>query len=222
MATHTKYQYTHHMIERKIYTHTVGGKELTLELSSLAEQAHGAVIAKYGGTVVLGTVVMSHVDTNTDYLPLKVDYEERFYAAGKIIGSRFVRREGRPSEEAVLAGRLVDRTIRPLFDYRIRRDLQVVMTVLAYDPENEPEFVGLIAASAAIAVSNVPWNGPVGGVRVAKIGNEIVVNPDATKQMDPLCVFEAFVSGPKGKINMIELSGGEASEEDVAKAFAVA
>src|SRR3989344_2507684 len=210
------------MIERKTYTHTIGGKELTLELSRLAEQAHGAVIAKYGGTVVLGTVVMSHTDANTDYLPLKVDYEERFYAAGKIIGSRFIRREGRPSEDAVLAGRLVDRTIRPLFDYRIRRDLQVVMTVLAYDPDCEPEFVGLAAASAAIAISQVPWNGPVGGVRVAKVGNEFVVNPDAAKLADASCVFEAFVSGPKGKINMIELSGAEASEEDVAKAFVVA
>ena len=210
------------MIERKIYQHTIGGKELTFELSQLAEQAHGAVIAKYGGTVVLGTVVMSHTDANTDYLPLKVDYEERFYAAGKIIGSRFIRREGRPSEDAVLAGRLVDRTIRPLFDYRIRRDLQVIMTVLAYDPDCEPEFVGLAAASAAISISNVPWNGPVGGVRVAKIGNEFVVNPSAAQLADPTFVFEAFVSGPKGKINMIELSGAEASEEDVAKAFAAA
>lgn len=210
------------MIERKTYTHSIGGKELTFELSRLAEQAHGSVIAKYGGTVVLGTVVMSHADANTDYLPLKVDYEERFYAAGKIIGSRFVRREGRPSEDAVLAGRLVDRTIRPLFDYRIRRDMQVVMTVLAYDPDCEPEFVGLAAASAAIATSPVPWNGPVGGVRIAKIGSEFVVNPSAAQLADPSFVFEAFVSGPKGKINMIELSGAEATEEDIAKAFAVA
>src|SRR3989338_1258385 len=209
-------------LKRKQFKTEFAGKQLVLEVSSFAGQANAAVIGRYGDTAVLVTAVMSEKDKDADYFPLIVDYEERFYAAGKIIGSRFIRREGRPSEDAVLAGRLVDRTIRPLFDYRIRRDLQVVMTVLAYDPDCEPEFVGLAAASAAIAISQVPWNGPVGGVRVAKVGNEFVVNPDAAKLADPSCVFEAFVSGPKGKINMIELSGAEASEEDVAKAFAVA
>lgn len=193
-----------------------------LELSSLAEQANAAVLAKYGDTAVLVTAVMGGKDAPLDYLPLKVDYEERFYAAGKIIGSRFIRREGRPSEEATLAGRLVDRTIRPLFDQRIRREIQVVTTVLAYDEENEPEFLGLIATSLALGVSDIPWNGPVGGVRVAKIGKEFMVNPNSSDLRKPEWKFDSFVSGPKGRINMVELAGDEAEEADVLTAFELA
>ena len=148
-------------LNKKIFSIDIGGKPLTLEVSSLAEQANAAVVAKYGETVVLVTAVMGHHEVALDYMPLKVDYEERFYAAGKIIGSRYVRREGRPSEEAILGGRMIDRTIRPLFDARLRRELQVVVTILAYDEENEPEFLGLLAGSTALAISNIPWGGPL-------------------------------------------------------------
>ncbi|HEY4525481.1 MAG TPA: polyribonucleotide nucleotidyltransferase [Candidatus Paceibacterota bacterium] len=209
-------------INKKQFTTEVGGKKLTLEFSVLAEQANAAVLAKYGETVVLATAVMAPFEATTNYLPLKVDYEERFYAAGKIIGSRYVRREGRPSEDAMLAGRLVDRTIRPLFDQRIRRDMQVVVTVLAIDEENEPDFTGLIAASAALGISDIPWAGPVGGIRVAKIGNDFVVNPNNSRLAEKDFVFETFAAGPKDRINMIELSGMEAQESDVMHAFELA
>lgn len=205
---------------KKEFKINIGGKDLTLETSSLAEQANAAVLAKYGETVVLVTAVMGKREVALDYLPLKVDYEERFYAAGKIIGSRFIRREGRPSEDAVLSGRLVDRTIRPLFDHRLRRDVQVVATVLAYDEENDPDFVGLIGASTALSISNIPWKGPVGGLRVAKIGGELMVNP--TRTALATATYEAFASGPKDRINMIELSGKEASEDEVLAGFELA
>ena len=156
------------MLEKKQFSVEIAGKTLTIEVSSLAEQANAAVIAKYGETVVLATAVMGRKDVEIDYMPLKVDYEEKFYAAGKIIGSRYVRREGRSSEEAILAGRLVDRTIRPLFDNRVRREIQVVVTVLQIDEQNDPEFVGLLGASTALLISDIPWNGPVAGVRVAQ------------------------------------------------------
>jgi len=210
------------MIERKKYSTEVGGKTLTLEISSLAEQANAAVLARYGETVVLATVVMTKYDAEAAYLPLKVDYEEKFYAAGKIIGSRFIRREGRASEEAVLAGRLVDRVIRPLFDQRLRREIQVVVTVLAYDEENEPEFIGLIGASTALGISDIPWGGPVGGVRIAKVGNELVINPSNSQIEKNRPVFDAFVAGSKDKINMIELGGDDAKEKDVIAALHVA
>jgi polyribonucleotide nucleotidyltransferase len=204
---------------KKQFSIEVGGKPLTLEVSSLAEQANAAVLAKYGETIVLVTVVMSRHDSSADYLPLRVDYEERFYAAGKIMGSRFVRRESRPSEDAILTGRLVDRVLRPLFDNRIRRDIQVVATVLSYDEEHDPDFVGLLAASTALHISDVPWSGPVAGVRVAEIGGEVVINPTNTQMKDPTCLFESFVAGPKSTINMIELSGKEAEEGRVVVAF---
>lgn len=193
-----------------------------LEVSSMVERANAAVLAKYGETVVLVTVVMGDRDTDMNYMPLKVDYEEKFYAAGKIIGSRFIRRESRPSEEAILTGRLVDRTIRPLFDSRIRRDIQVVATVLSFDEENDPDFVGLMGASAALRISNVPWEGPVGAVRVAKIGSGFVINPNNREMRGPDFKFEAFVAGVEGHINMVELGGGEAGEDEVVKAFEMA
>jgi polyribonucleotide nucleotidyltransferase len=209
-------------LHRKKFTTEVGGKELAIELSSIAEQANAAVLARYGQTVVLVTVVMGHRDGTSNYMPLKVDYEERFYAAGKVIGSRFVRREGRPSEEAVLAARLVDRSIRPLFDNRLRREIQVVATVLAFDEENDPDFVGLIAASLALGVSNIPWAGPVAGVRIGKVGGQFVVNPSTPQCAAAECSLELFASGPKGRINMIELGGKEVSEKEVEEACALA
>lgn len=210
------------MIERKKFTHEIGGKTLTIETSEIAGQANASVIATYGETSVLATAVMGSKDVSLDYLPLKVDYEERFYAAGKIIGSRFIRREGRPSDDAILCGRLIDRTIRPLFDGRMRRDIQVVTTVLSYDGENEPDFVAMFAASAALTISDIPFAGPVGGVRIGKIGSEFVVNPTRSAFTSSECTFEVYASGPKGLINMIELEGFEAAEQDIVSAFAIA
>ncbi len=210
------------MLNKKQFSIDVAGKTLTLEVSELAEQANAAVLAKYGETVVLATAVMSHRDAATDYMPLKVDYEEKFYAAGKIIGSRFIRREGKASEEAVLAGRLVDRTIRPLFDHRIRREIQVVVTVLQIDEENEPEFVGLIGASTALLISDIPWNGPVAGVGVAEFGKEFKINPTNSELAANPPAFSAFLSGSKDRINMIELGGLDADEKDVVRGFELA
>lgn len=195
---------------------------MELQFSDLAGQANGSVIAKYGETVVLATAVMGHKDKESDYFPLSVDYEEKFYAAGKIIGSRYVRREGRPSEEAVLSGRLIDRSIRPLFDQRMRRDTQVVTTILAFDEENDPDAVALIAASAALSISDIPWKGPVAGVKIAKIGEALLVNPTMLKLKETKPDFETFVAGTEDRINMIEFAGVDVSEEIALQAFALA
>ena len=210
------------MLNKKQFSIDVAGKTLTIEVSALAEQANAAVIAKYGETVVLATAVMARKESPTDWMPLKVDYEEKFYAAGKIIGSRFIRREGRASEEAILAGRLVDRTIRPLFDNRIRQEIQVVVTVLQIDEENDPEFVGLLGASTALVISDIPWAGPVAGVRVVQAGSDFKINPDNSFVTKTEHVFDAFVSGTKDRINMLELGGLDAQEKDIVKGFELA
>jgi polyribonucleotide nucleotidyltransferase len=213
------------MLQKKQFSVEIAGKTLTIEVSALAEQANAAVIAKYGETVVLATAVMGRKDVDMDYLPLKVDYEEKFYAAGKILGSRYVRREGRSSEEAILAGRLVDRTIRPLFNDKMRRDIQVVVTVLQIDEQNGPEFVGLLGVSTALFISDIPWNGPVAGVRVAQktADKQFIINPNNSDIAEPnLPIFDAFVSGSKDRINMIELGGLDAQESDVVAGFKLA
>ena len=209
-------------IPRKKFSVEVAGKELVLEVSSIAEQANSAVIAHYGETSVLVTTVMSKSEVTLDYLPLKVDYEERFYASGKIIGSRFVRREARPSEEAILAGRLVDRVIRPLFDQRLRREIQVVVTILALEEEHTPDFVALMAASTALGISDIPWAGPVAGVRVSKSNGEFALNPPDYAFKKEYFTIGAFVAGPKGRINMIEFYGKESREEHVLTAIKMA
>lgn len=202
-------------LKRRSYSIDVAGRPLTLELSRLAEQANASVLGRYGDTVVLVTATMSDKDKTSNYFPLLVDYEERFYAAGKIMGSRFVRREGRPSEDAVLSGRLIDRTIRPLFDQRMRREVQVVVTVLAYDETNDPDFLALVAASTALHISRIPWNGPVAGLQILKRpGEELRMNPTVKEKTDPFSFF-AFISGAHNAINMIELEGMNAAEEDV-------
>jgi polyribonucleotide nucleotidyltransferase len=189
-------------LNKKVYTTKIDDREITLEISRLAQKANASVLGKEGDTVVLATVVMSEDDKPGDFFPLTVDFEERFYAAGKIIGSRFIRREGRPSDEAILSSRLIDRTIRPLFDPRLRREVQVVVTVLSYDEKNDPDEIGLLASSLALHISDIPWNGPVAGVGVEKEG-----------------IFKGFFAGTDQKINMIEFEGKEVKEEEIKMVF---
>jgi polyribonucleotide nucleotidyltransferase len=209
-------------LNRQKFTREIAGREFTLEVSNLASQTNGSVIGTYGNTTVLVTVVMDRGNQELDYLPLSVDYEEKFYAAGKILGSRFVRREGRPSDEAILSGRLIDRVIRPLFDKRIRRGIQVVATILSYDGENDPDFVALLTASTALSISDIPWRGPVAGLRVAKVGGEFVINPVNSKVEIKPGDFDAFIAGTRDRVNMIELGGDEVNEKDVLQACELA
>lgn len=195
------------------------GRTLTLEVSRIAEQANAAVLGSYGDSSVLATVVMGEKDKESSYFPLTVDYEERFYAVGKILGSRFVRREGKASEEAVLSGRIIDRTIRPLFNQRMRRDVQVVVTILSLDEDEDLDFLALTTASTAIAISDVPWAGPVGGVKiVCKKDGALLFNPKHSEVASGFD-YQLFASGPKDHINMIEAEGMEASEADVLAGF---
>src|SRR3989344_4143743 len=210
------------MLEKKTYSVEVGGRPLTLEFSRLAERANASVLGTYGNTVVLATAVMGHSDRSMDFFTLTVEYEEKFYAAGKILGSRYMRREGRPSEEAVLSGRLIDRAIRPLFDHRLRRDIQVVITVLAYDEDNDPDALALICASTALSVSNIPWAGPLGGVKIAEVDGELVVNPLVSKLKTTPAKFETFVAGTANRVNMIEFAGLDVPETQALKAFMLA
>ena len=212
-------------LKKKQFKTEFAGQPLSLEVSTLAHQANGAVLGKYGGNTVLVTAVMGTEDKDSDYFPLSVDYEERFYAAGKILGSRFVRREGRPGEEAILSGRMIDRTVRPLFDHRLRREVQLVVTILEIDGESDLEFLTLMTASTALAISNIPWNGPVAGVKMFFDGQKLTFN---AKLSDIKAVWPAekgflsFVSGTAEKINMIELEGVDADESEVAKAYDLA
>ncbi|HOX10459.1 MAG TPA: polyribonucleotide nucleotidyltransferase [Candidatus Moranbacteria bacterium] len=206
-------------MEQKKWSLQIGGRVLEIETGLLAKQAGGAVTARYGDTVVLAAAVMSKNRARVNgYFPLSVEFEERYYAAGKIKGSRFIKRDGRPSEEAILTGRVVDRTIRPLFDARMRNEVQVVVTVLSIDGENDPDTVSIIAASAALAISNIPWNGPVAAVRVGQVKGEFVLNPVNGELADSN--LDLIISGTKDKINMLEAGAKEVPEEEVVKAFA--
>jgi polyribonucleotide nucleotidyltransferase len=210
-------------LKKQTFTINFAGQELILEKSIIAEQADAAILGRYGDTAVLVTITTGKEDKKIDYFPLTIDYEEKFYAAGKIIGSRFIRREGRPSEEAILSGRLIDRSLRPLFDKRLRRDIQIVITVLAYDEENDPDFVALIAASTALGISNIPWNGPIGGFKIARTKQgETIINPTNTRLQNNIFAFTGFITGLTQKINMIELAGNEANEQEIIDSLTVA
>ena len=154
----------------KKFTTMFAAKELIIETGKFANAANGSCTVQYGDTVILATAVISdEVRPGLDYFPLMVDYEEKLYAAGRIKGSRFIKREGRPTDEAVLVARFIDRAIRPLFDDRITNDVQVIVTALAYDGENDPDILGLIGASCALHLSDIPWDGPIGAVRVGRL-----------------------------------------------------
>lgn len=195
----------------------LGGKELKLEMGQLAQQANGSVVATYGGTTVLATCVMGRQAKEIDYMPLMVNYEEKLYAAGKIKGSRFIKREGRASDEAILTGRAIDRCLRPLFDKRIRNDIQVVLTVLSFDKENDPDIPALIAASTALLISSIPWDGPVAGVRIGHVDGQMVLNPSYEQREKG--DLDLIVTGKDGKINMFEVGAKEVSEEIVLSAI---
>lgn len=207
------------MHQLKKWSLQIGGRVLEIETGMMAKQANGSVTVRYGDTVVLATATMSKGAARVSgYFPLMVDYEERYYAAGKIKGSRFVKREGRPSDEAILSGRAVDRTIRPLFNGRMRNEVQVVVTVLSIDGENDPGIVAVIAASAALSLSNIPWNGPVAAVRVGRVNGELILNPVNGEAAES--DIDLILSGTKDKINMIEAGMNEVPEEEVVRAFA--
>lgn len=206
-----------------IYEKDFWGRKLKIETNVLASQALSSALVSFGDTMVLGTVAMSNNEVETDFFPLSVDYEERYYASGKIKGSRFVRREGRPSEEAVLLSRMVDRAIRPYFPKNFKREVQIVLTVLAFDGENDPDFPALIAASTALLISEIPWQGPVAGIRIAKRGKENFLFLPTYNQREK-ALLDFFISGIKdvnGEIlfNMIDGNADEVEEEVVIEAF---
>lgn len=198
------------------------GKSLTLETGILANQATAAVTGRMGDTMILATVVMSERDTDLDYFPLKVEYAERLSAGGKIKGSRWVKREGRPSDEGILTARLIDRSIRPLFPSEIKKDIQIIVTMLSVDGENDPDILSLITVSAALAISKIPWDGPIGASRVGFIGEEgkekeLVVNPSMTHYENS--DLDLVVSSSKDRAVMIEAGANEIKESDAIEAI---
>ncbi len=199
----------------------LAGKKLIIETGVLADQANGSCLVRYGDTMVLATAVISSgIREGIDYFPLMVDYEERLYAAGKIKGSRFIKREGRPTDEAILTSRLVDRALRPFFNQETRNDVQVVVTVLSIDNENDPDIISLIAASCAVHMSNIPWNGPVGCLRVGQVDGEWVLNP--TNTIREKSDLDLIVSGTQEKIVMMEARSKENTEETILEAITFA
>jgi len=211
-------------MQKKEYSVEIAGKTMTAEFNDWANQANGSVLLRYGNSAVLATVVMGSKDSNLDYFPLSVEYEEKFYAAGAILGSRFVRREGRPSDEAVLSGRIVDRTIRPLFPKGLKRDVQVIITVLSIE-DYDTDILAVNAASLAIATSDIPWNGPVSAVRIGQEEGEqeFIVNPTYLQRQDelpPKALLDLTICGKDGLVNMIEVGAREVTEDLLEKAFA--
>ncbi len=193
------------------------GKPLTLEVNRVGFRSTASVLATYGDTVVLGTAQVGSRPVQLDYFPLSIDYEEKFYAAGKISGSRFIKREGRPSDEAVLIGRLIDRPIRPLFPKGYRQEVQVVASVLSMDPNFRPDSVAMIAASAALMLTGTPFDGPVAGIRVGRVNGEFkaFLTPEERAESD----LDIVVAGIESGITMVEAAAHEVSEEVIGEAL---
>jgi len=204
-------------MEIKTYREEFGGKPLFVEIGRLANQANGSCRVQYGETTVLITATMSAHQKSVDYMPLSVDYEEKYYAAGKIKGSKWIKRESRPSEEAILSGRLIDRSIRPRFDQRIRNEIQVVATVLTFDGINDPDMPALFGASLALMISDIPFDGPIAGIRVGRIDGKLIFNPTYLERQSS--DFDIVVAGTENRINMIEAGAKIVPEKDMAEAI---
>ena len=202
-----------------------GGKTLSVEIGKLAQQANGSCVVSYGETVVLATAVMSNETRDgIDFFPLSVEFDEKLYAAGIIKGSRFIKREGRPSDEAILTGRLIDRSIRPLFNESLRNEVQVIVSPISFDEENDPDVIGTIAASIALAISDIPWGGPLAAVRVGRIQSETdatkfewVLNPTYTARTKS--DLDLIVCGTPNHVTMIEAAAHEVAEDMVEEAI---
>lgn len=205
------------MLDVKTWSLNWGGRELTIEVGHFALQATASCTVRYGDTMILATVVMGNDVRDIDYFPLMVSFEEKLYAAGKIKGSRFIKREGRPSDESILSGRAIDRALRPLFDERIRNDIQVVVTALSVDQETDATMVGLLAGSIVLAISNIPWNGPIAAARVGKIADEFILN--AKMEEIQSGKFDVLVAGTPKKLVMVEVSANEVPEIDLLQAM---
>ncbi|MBI2450334.1 MAG: polyribonucleotide nucleotidyltransferase [Candidatus Nealsonbacteria bacterium] len=202
----------------KTFKLEIGGKDLIVETKPLAAKANGSVTVRYGDTMVLATAVMSKTAAEQDFFPLTVEYEERYYAAGKILGSRFIRRESRPSDEAIITARAIDRAIRPRFPKNLGKEVQVVVTCLSWDGQNDPDILGLLAASLALSVSDIPWAGPIASLRIGRINNEFTINPHyEDREKSDLDFVLAAVS--EDTINMIEMEGNETSEDSIMNAY---
>ncbi len=195
----------------KVYTAEFAGKPLTVKVGKLAQQASGSVLVQYGETTILATAVRGGV-TMKDYFPLTVDFEEKYYAAGKIKGSKWIKREGRPSEDAILTGRVIDRSIRPRFSHDVRNEVQCVATVLSFDHVNDPDMPALFAISTALMISDIPYAGPVSSARVGRVDGKFVINPSYAERA--ASDLDIIVSGTPTRINMIE-AGAKIVSEDV-------
>ena len=194
------------------------GRPLTLEVNRVGFRTTASVVARYGDTVVLGTAMVGSRPVELDYFPLSIDYEEKFYAAGKISGSRFIKREGRPSDEAILIGRLIDRPIRPLFPKGYRQEVQVVSSVLSMDPSFRPDMVAMVAASAALSLTGTPFDGPVAGLRIGRVNGEFkaFLTPEERAASD----LDLVVAGIENGITMVEAGAHEVSEQVIIDAMA--
>ena len=195
----------------------LGGRKLTIETGKLAKQANGAAFVRYGDTVVLVTATASSEPREgVDFFPLTVDYEEKMYAAGKIPGG-FIKREGRPSSDAILCARLIDRPIRPLFPKGYRNDVQIVATVMSVEQDNAPELAAMIGASAALCISDIPFMGPIAGVRVGRVNDEFVINP--TEEQRKVSTLNLTVAGSKDAVMMVEAGANELPEDVILDAI---
>ncbi|ASE35945.1 polyribonucleotide nucleotidyltransferase [Staphylococcus pettenkoferi] len=202
--------------EKKVFKTEWANRSLTIETGQLAKQANGAVLVRYGETVVLSTAVASKEPRDTDFFPLMVNFEEKMYAAGKIPGG-FKKREGRPSDEATLTARLIDRPIRPLFPKGYRHDVQIMNTVLSADPDCSPEMAAMIGSSMALSVSDIPFQGPIAGVNVGYVDGEYVINPTVEQKEQSRLDLE--VAGHKDAVNMVEAGASEITEEEMLEAI---
>ena len=208
-------------MKRETFELEIEGKPLTIIINDWASQSGGSCLVQYGETVVLANATMSQKNMEgLDFFPLTTEYEEKFYAAGKIFGSRFLKRESRPTDEAILASRMIDRAIRPLFPKDFKKEVQVIATVLSWDGENDPDIPAFIAASFALSISPIPWNGPLGGVRVGRVNGKFIFNPTYQERLegDMDLILTALSKDGEILINMIEMGAKEVSESDVMEA----
>jgi polyribonucleotide nucleotidyltransferase len=197
------------------------GKTITFETGQLAPQANAAVLVTMGETVVMATATMSkNVREGTDFFPLMVDYEERYYAAGRILGPRYAKREGRPTDEAVLIGRMIDRGLRPRFPQDLRNEVQVICYPLSFDGVNKPDIACMLAAGAALHISDIPFDGPIVAVRIGRINDEFIINPsiEEIEQSN----LQLVVQGDGEQISMVDCDAKEIKDGDLVAAFDIA